>query len=64
MNLNVPGAAEFSAEIEERINHSVFQFESKFAGFGMLQLARSKGWIDEYRKELRDLARAVKMEKK
>jgi hypothetical protein len=63
MNLSIPGTAELPADIQERIDHSVFQFESKFAGFGMLALARSSGWIEEFRKELVSLAQAV-LEKK
>jgi hypothetical protein len=40
------------ASVQDEIKQGVFKFESKFAGLGMLALARMNGWIDEFRDEL------------
>jgi hypothetical protein len=55
----IPGtesSVQIPPEVAERIDHSVFQFESKFAGFGMLAIARNSGWTEEFRKELTEIA--------
>ena len=54
---SVPGATQkLPTEVQFRIDRSVEQFEAKFSGFGMLMIARTNGWIEEYRKELEGLA--------
>lgn len=56
MSLAVPGEvpvdpklANLSAAVRQEIEHAVFTFQSKFAGFGMLGLAKASGWIDEFK---------------
>ncbi|MFZ1005572.1 MAG: hypothetical protein WAN65_01965 [Candidatus Sulfotelmatobacter sp.] len=60
LGFSIPGsdrpAVALPAEVQSRIDQSVKTFEAKFTGFGMLTLARSSGWIEEYRKELVELA--------
>lgn len=52
-----PQPAQVSTIVEQAIEESVQRFEQKFSGFGMLQMARMSGWIEEYRQELRNLAK-------
>lgn len=49
-------AAEIPADIQQHIDHAVFQFEANLSGLGMLTMARAGGWISGYKKELTDLA--------
>lgn len=58
-----PAPATLSIEMKYRIDVSVAQFERKFASFGMLSIARTSGWIEEYRKELTAVALAAKAER-
>ena len=52
-----PQPVQQQPSIEQAIEDSVQRFEQKFSGFGMLQMARMSGWIEEYRQELRSIAK-------
>jgi hypothetical protein len=63
MSLAVPGEVPFApkledlpAPVQDEIKQGVFKFESKFASWGMLPFAQSKGWIDEFREQLVSVA--------
>lgn len=60
LGFSIPGserpAVTLPAEVQARVDQSVKTFEAKFTGFGMLTVARSSGWIEEYRKELVEMA--------
>jgi len=56
MGLSVPE----STQMEELIQQSVFRFEAKLQGFGILGMAKAAGLVDEYRRELEGIAAAAK----
>ena len=47
-------------EVQTAIDESVARFEARFQKLGMLVLARSSGWIKDYRAELEALALRVR----
>jgi len=47
-------------EVTAAIEESVKRFEQKFNGFGMLTMARTSGWIDEFRREIENVARLAR----
>jgi len=60
---SIPGADPVSADSELlpaaialRIETSVVQFEAKFAPYRIFVAGQLPGWIEEYRKELREIA--------
>lgn len=55
-----PAPSQLPDEISRMIEQSVQNFEAKFQGFGMLVVARSSGWITEYRSELLKIAVAAR----
>ena len=53
----IPGRApELPADLARKIEESVKRFEDRWNGFGMLMLARTNGWITDYRKEITAIA--------
>ena len=49
-------APELPPELARKIEESVKRFEDRWNGFGMLMLARTNGWITDYRKEVTAIA--------
>ena len=59
MSFEVPGTEPepLPTEIEREIEASAQRFEEKFKCYGLLTVARASGWVDDYRNELRHVAR-------
>ena len=56
MPFTLPDSPPSKSTIEELIQQSVFRFEAKLSQFGILQMAKLAGWVDDYRKELQGIA--------
>ena len=64
MSLSIPDSGPATDRISELIDQSTFRFEAKLAQLGVpTLLARTMGWIEDYRKELKAIAEAVKHER-
>jgi hypothetical protein len=60
MPFTLPDSPPSKSTIEELIQQSVFRFEAKLSQFGILQMAKLAGWVDDYRKELEGIAAAAR----
>lgn len=58
---SIPGEGAPTAlprELQDRVDQSVAQFEGRWKAAGLLLVARTQGWIEDYRRELTQVALA------